>query len=255
MSYLHALEGRRTLLWDPDPQGAAGHLLEVKEKVKGGSLSLLTGDRDLGDAVRATAVNGWDVLPADMSARAADAALEDTKRPVKQLARVLKSARTNYDVLFLDCPPGLSLLSQNVFAAADLLLVPLVPTPLSVRTFDQLQDCLATVDGAQPAVHPFFSMVDGRKRLHADVRAELMRHDPHPDGVGAGGRFGRADGPDARAAGPHRTGRPGRAGLPGPVGGDQRAAELIGARPMQSGAPRPSLTRSQRRRPGPGPVC
>lgn len=171
-----ALEGRRVLLWDLDPQGAAGYLLEVKGKVKGGSLGLLTGDRDLGDAVRTTAVDGLHVLPADVSGRAADAALEDAKRPVKQLARVLKSVRSDYDVLILDCPPGLSLLSQNVFAAVDLLLVPLVPTPLSVRTLEQLQDFLATVDGAGPAVHPFFSMVDGRKRLHADVRAELMRH-------------------------------------------------------------------------------
>ena len=175
LAALAAREGRRTLLWDLDPQGAAGYLLRVKPKVKGGSIGLLTGRRDLDDAVKATSVDGLDLLPADVSIRAADAALEGAKRPDRQLARLLKTVRDDYDVVFLDCPPGLSLLSENVFAAADVLLVPLIPNPLSLRTYEQLAEFLAELDGPRPRVHPFFSMVDGRKRLHAEVRAELMR--------------------------------------------------------------------------------
>jgi chromosome partitioning protein len=173
LAALAAAAGRRTLLWDLDPQGAAGYLLRVKPKVKGGSLGLLTGDRHLTDAVRATSVPGLDLLPADVTIRTADTALEDAKKPGRQLNRVLKTVRDDYDLAVLDCPPGLTLLSENVFAATDLLLLPLVPAPLSLRTYEQLLEFL---DGAgQPRVHPFFSMVDGRKRLHADVRAELMR--------------------------------------------------------------------------------
>jgi chromosome partitioning protein len=173
LSALAALEGRRTLLWDLDSQGAAGYLLRVKPKVKGGSLGLLRGRRDLEDAVRATSVPGLDLLPADLSIREADHALEEAKKPERQLSRVLKTVKDDYDLVVLDCPPGLSLLSENVFAAADVLLLPLVPSPLSLRTYDQV---LQFLDGAgKPRVHPFFSMVDGRKRLHADVRVELMR--------------------------------------------------------------------------------
>jgi chromosome partitioning protein len=175
LATLAAADGRRTLLWDLDPQGAAGYLLRVKPKVKGGSLGLLTGHRDLDDAVKETSVDGLDVLPADVTIRAADFALEDAKKPEKQLGRLLKTVKDHYDVVFLDCPPGLSLLSENVFAAVDVLLVPLIPSPLSLRTLEQLEEFLTALDGPQPRVHPFFTMVDGRKRLHAEVRADLMR--------------------------------------------------------------------------------
>ena len=178
LAALAAADGRRTLLWDLDPQGAAGYVLRVKPKVKGGSIGLLTGQRDLSDAVKATSVAGLDLLPADVSIRGADTALEDSKRPEQQLRRLLKTVRDDYDLVILDCPPGLSLLSENVFAAVDVLLVPLIPAPLSVRTYDQLMEFLGQLDGAAPRVHPFFSMVDGRKRLHAEVRADLLRRQP-----------------------------------------------------------------------------
>ncbi len=178
LAALAAAEGRRTLLWDLDPQGAAGYLLRVKPKVKGGSIGLLTGRRDLDDAVKATSVENLDLLPSDVTIRGADAALEDAKRPDRQLGRLLKTVRDDYDLVVLDCPPGLSLLSENVFAAVDILLVPLIPSPLSLRTYEQLLEFLGGLDGPRPRVHPFFSMVDGRKRLHAEVRAELLRRTP-----------------------------------------------------------------------------
>jgi cellulose biosynthesis protein BcsQ len=175
LAALAALSGRRTLLWDLDPQGAAAFLLKTKPKVKGGSLRVLTGQRDLDDAVRSTSVPGLDLLPADATIRTADLALDEAKNPGRQLARVLKSVRSSYDLVFLDCPPGMGLLSENIFAAADLLVVPLLPTPLSVRTLDQLEEFLGTLEGHLPRVHPLLSMVDGRKKLHAQMHAELMR--------------------------------------------------------------------------------
>lgn len=172
LAALCAQSGRRTLLWDLDPQGAAAYLLQVKPKVKGGSLSVLTGERDLEDAVRSTDIQGLELLPADETIRNADVALEDAR---KQLNRMLKPVRESYDVVFLNCPPGLTLLSENVFRAADVLLMPLIPTPLSVRTYDQLLAFLETTEGHRPRVHPFLSMVDGRKKVHAELHAELLR--------------------------------------------------------------------------------
>jgi cellulose biosynthesis protein BcsQ len=81
---------------------------------------------------------------------------------------VLAPLADDYDLAVLDCAPSISLVSESVFAAADLLLVPLVPSTLSERTLDQLHDFL---DGPRPRVLPFFSMVDKRKRLHRDVMA------------------------------------------------------------------------------------
>ena len=180
LAALAAAEGLRTVLWDLDPQGAAAYLLKVKPKVKGASLSLLTGERELESAVKQTGVPGLDLLPADVSLRSADLALDEAKKPDKQLSRVLKTVRDDYDLAILDCPPGLTLLSENVFRSADLLLVPLVPTPLSVRTYDQLLDFLGTIGDVRSRVHPFFSMVDRRKTLHHDIRRELLQRTTRP---------------------------------------------------------------------------
>ncbi len=172
LAALSAMSGNRTLLWDLDTQGAVAYLLQVKPKVKGGSLGLLTGDRELEDAVRATSIDHLDVLPADETIRNADLALEDS---TKRLNRILKPVRDSYDVVILDCPPGLTSLSENVFRAADVLLMPLIPTPLSIRTYDQLTAFLEGVEGHRPKVHPFLSMVDGRKTVHRELHAELLR--------------------------------------------------------------------------------
>ena len=74
-------------------------------------------------------------------------------------------------MIFLDCPPSISLLSESVLHAADLLLVPLIPTTLSVRTLDQLTEFIADFDGQRPEILAFFSMIDRRKRLHMEIAA------------------------------------------------------------------------------------
>jgi cellulose biosynthesis protein BcsQ len=98
-----------------------------------------------------------------------DLALDAIKRPTRRLARVLEPLRDEYDYIFLDCPPSISLVSESVFEAADVLLVPIIPATLSSRTFDELE---ALVEG-QTRVLAFFSMVDGRKRLHREVMDQL----------------------------------------------------------------------------------
>src|SRR3954452_5253415 len=177
LAAIAAASGRRTLLWDLDPQGAAGFLLRVKPKVKGGTLGLLAGRRELDDAIKSTEIDGLELLPADVTARNADLTLEEAKRPVRQVGRLLKPLADDYDLVILDCPPSLSLLSENVFEAAHLLLAPVVPSPLSMRTLTQLQRFLADGDGHRPAVRGFFSMVDSRKRLHLEAVASP------PDGM------------------------------------------------------------------------
>ena len=76
-------------------------------------------------------------------------------------------------MIFLDCPPSISLLSESVLHAADTLLVPLIPTTLSVRTLDQLTEFITGFDGHRPGVLAFFSMLDRRKRLHQEIAERL----------------------------------------------------------------------------------
>jgi chromosome partitioning protein len=173
LAYLAARDVRRTLVWDLDPQGAATFLLRVRPHVKGGGKALIRGTRPLDHAIRATDFDGLDVLPADFTYRSMDLALDNAKKPTQRIAKLLAPLAGFYDTVFLDCPPGLSLVSENALRAADLLLVPLIPTTLSLHTFDQLTEFLAGMKGGGPRVLAFFSMVDRRKRLHREIVERL----------------------------------------------------------------------------------
>lgn len=178
LAYLAARAGRRTLLWDLDPQGAATFLFRVKPRVKGGGERLLGGRRPIDTALKGTDFDGLDLLPADFTYRHMDldlARAANPKKATRTLSRLLGDLAGDYDVVFLDTPPSVSLVSENVLHAADVVLVPIIPTVLAQRTFDQLVEFLSTFNGNRPEVHGFFSMADRRKSLHRDLIATLPR--------------------------------------------------------------------------------
>jgi chromosome partitioning protein len=166
---LAARDGVRTVIWDLDPQGAASFLFRVVPKVKGGGRGLIRGRREPIDVMKGTDLEGLDLLPADFSYRHLDIQLDKRKKPLQGVRRVLAQLEDDYDLAILDCAPSISLVSESVFTAADLLLVPLVPSTLSVRTLEQLQAFLARGPQPAPDVLAFFSMVDRRKRLHREL--------------------------------------------------------------------------------------
>ena len=189
LSYLAAKDGYRVLLWDLDPQGAASYLFRIKPRVKGGGKALIEGTKSVDAAIKGTDFDGLDLLPADFTYRNLDLLLDAAKRPDRRLASLLAPLKSEYDAVFLDCPPSISLLSESVLHAADLLLVPLIPTTLSVRTLDQLTEFVGGFNGHQPDVLAFFSMIDRRKRLHTQIArdlpaaAALLRGDGDPRAV------------------------------------------------------------------------
>jgi cellulose biosynthesis protein BcsQ len=165
------------LLWDLDPQGAATFFVRVKPKVRGGAKRLVGRKGVLDAHVRATDLTGVHVIPADFSLRHLDVHLDATKRPVERLAALLAPVADQYDLAVLDCAPGISLASESVFGAADMLIVPTIPTTLSARTLDQLDEFLGRLTHP-PAVRPFFSMVDRRKSLHRELVDSLAERWP-----------------------------------------------------------------------------
>jgi cellulose biosynthesis protein BcsQ len=174
LAWTAADEGARVLLWDLDPQAAATFLLRVRPKVRGGGAKLVGGRSDPAALLKGSDHPRLDLLPADFSYRNMDLALDATKRPTEGLRRVLAPIAGDYDYVFLDCAPAISLASESVFSASDVLLVPLIPTPLSLRTYDQLRGFVADrVAKPRPRILAFLSMADGRKTLHRDVAAEL----------------------------------------------------------------------------------
>ncbi len=176
LAYLAAKEGYRTLIWDLDPQGASSFYFRIKPRVKGGSKKMLRGKVDLDDVIKGTDFENLDLLPADFSYRNMDLLLGKSKHPTMRLLELLRPFLHEFDLIFLDCPPSISLVSENIFQATDTLLIPTIPTTLSLRTYRQLLD-FAEANGLDDLkILPFFSMVDRRKRMHIDMLEQLPEH-------------------------------------------------------------------------------
>lgn len=178
LAYLCAAGGQRTLLWDLDAQGAATYTLQCKPWERVSAKKLVAGARDLPELPVPTGYDGLDVLPSDFSYRHFDLHLSARKSPTERLLKMSRALRDMYDVMFLDCPPGISLLSENVLRAADAVIVPVIPTPLSLRMLRQLRDFLIANRWTDMTLIPFFSMVDRRKSLHEEVIASTRANFP-----------------------------------------------------------------------------
>lgn len=177
IAYLAALAGRPTVLWDLDPQGAATYILQGQPDARASAKKLIRGKRELPDLLAPTPYPCLSLLPADFSYRNFDVHLSERKHPTERLMRMTRSLRDGIELLILDCPPGMTLLTENVLRAADALVVPVVPAPLSLRMLEQLEEFIARTGWTDIRVLPFFSMVDHRKSLHAEVMAEArLRH-------------------------------------------------------------------------------
>lgn len=166
LAYMCAAENYRTLIWDLDPQGAASYYFRIKASIKSGTNGLVNGKHVLSELIKATNYTNLDLIPADFSYRNMDLYLDETNKPTRRLRKLLKQLSSHYDFVFLDCPPSISLVSENVFAAADALVIPTIPTTLSLRTLKQLADFLKDTKNDGLLLLPFFSMVDRRKNLH-----------------------------------------------------------------------------------------
>ena len=172
LSFLAARGGYHTLLVDLDPQSAATYYFRVKPKLKRESRGLPDG-KALDASIKATDFDNLELLPGDFSHRNLDIAFAERKRRTRRLDIALRRLREEYDLIILDCPPTIDILAENIFNAADRLLVPLIPTTLSIRTFEQLRGFLFEQGPGAPGLLAYFSMVDGRRTMHREIMAAL----------------------------------------------------------------------------------
>ena len=163
------LSSRRTLLWDLDPQAASSYLLSGT-RAKEQAQSVFSKDLEPEKLIRRTAIERLDLLPADASLRGLDLLFHELDKK-KRLAKLLSGLAGRYDRILLDCPPGLTETSDQVMRAADLIVVPVIPSPLSERAFAEVERHL----GGKAQLLPVHSMVDKRRALHAEALAR------HPD--------------------------------------------------------------------------
>ena len=178
LAYLCAADGRATLLWDLDSQGGATYALRGESQQQASAKKLLAGKRELPELILASGYPRLDLLPADFSYRNFALHLAERRHPTERLLKMSRPLREIYATLFLDCPAGISLLSESVLRAADIIIVPLVPTPLSLRMLVQLYEFIAREGWSDLVLLPFFSLVDRRRSLHVELITEARAQFP-----------------------------------------------------------------------------
>ena len=164
LSYLAAATGRRVLVWDLDPQAAASFAFRVRPRVDGFGKHLQSAETFV-EAIRETDYANLHLLPADFAYRKLDRLLDEAGKPRRVVRTLIDTLGRDYDLVFLDCPAGFTLVTEGIFAAADAVLVPTVPTVLSLRTLARLMKW-ADRSESRARLAAFFSMVDRRKTLH-----------------------------------------------------------------------------------------
>lgn len=166
--------GHNTLLWDLDAAGGAGFLYSVEPKqAKAGSM--FARDEAPEELLWETGYPGLDLLPADASLRQLDNQLAQMGRK-RRLAKLATRLGKQYDRIILDCPPGINEISSQVLRTAEIVIVPLPPSPLSQRALDMVTAEIKRVGDKAPSILPVFSMVDIRRKLHREALAEHPRY-------------------------------------------------------------------------------
>ena len=165
--------GHRTLLMDLDPQGAATFYFRVAsaEKFRMRDTKSLTDG--LRRNIRESDFPGLDIVPSNLGYRHFDILLDGMAKRRRQFRKVLEEFKNDYDVILMDCPPNITLLSENVFRASDAILVPVIPTVLSRRTLEQLAGFFRDEKLPGEILRPFFSMAQKRNKMHREIMEEL----------------------------------------------------------------------------------
>lgn len=174
MAYMAAESGMRTLLIDLDPQGASSFYFRVKPSKKQQGKRFINASQSLLKQIKASDFENLDIIPAHLSFRNFDALLSQLKKSNKRLNKTFSKLADEYDLVILDCPPTISYLSEAVFTASDIIFVPVIPTTLSERTYEQLLEFFNKKDYPKKRIVPFFTMVQPQKSLHKNTMQTMQ---------------------------------------------------------------------------------
>ncbi|HCC34948.1 MAG TPA: chromosome partitioning protein ParA [Ruminococcaceae bacterium] len=174
---------RRVLLVDVDPQGNAtsGYGINKRELI-GSTYEMLIGQMSASEVCIRTKYRNVDVLPSNIGLAGAELELIELERRETRLKTALAPCRTEYDYIFIDCPPSLGMITINAFSAADTLLVPIQCEYYALEGLSQL---IATVRHVKRLYNPqidvegvLLTMYDGRLNLTQQVVDEVKKFFP-----------------------------------------------------------------------------
>lgn len=165
LSYVSAHRGKKTLLCDMDPQGAASYYYRIPIEGKFNKKQFLKGKCE--KFIQKTAYPNLSLLPAHFSFRNLDIALDE--KGSSELKKLFSNLKDQYEVLVFDCPPNMTLLSENLIMTADQVVMPIIPTTLSIRALAQSVHFFDKIGAERKKLRAFFSMVERRKKMHIDT--------------------------------------------------------------------------------------
>ena len=176
LAYLASAEGIKTLLIDMDPQAASSYYLSAESDVDSKDVkNMVKGSFDIVDNIWQTDYANLDILPSGSDYRKIELYLNDIKDASRWLSDFVRPIKKDYDLVIIDCPPNITLLTENIFRNSDFILVPVVPTVLSVRTYEQILEYFGTHRLNKGKLLPFFSMFEKRKKMHNETVRSFAR--------------------------------------------------------------------------------
>ena len=173
--------GKRVLLCDFDPQANATSGLGIdKRKLQDSVYDCVVNDLPTKQAIVSTQFG--DVLPATADLAGAAVELISLDSPNMRLKNALEQVKNEYDVIFIDCPPSLEMLTVNALAAADGILV---PVQCEYYALEGLTDLMSTLRIVKKRINPnleifgvALTMFDGRTNFSTQVAQEVRKHFP-----------------------------------------------------------------------------
>ncbi len=176
-----AVLGNRVLLVDMDPQGNATSGLGIDPRSLQITLyNCLISNVKLHDAVKATEVNGLSLLPANADLSGAEVELVNVEDREKILQRFLRDVSQLFDIIFLDCPPTLGILTVNALVAAQSILV---PVQCEYYAMEGLSRLIGSIDRIRQSFNPdlklegiVLTMFDARNTLARQVVEQVREH-------------------------------------------------------------------------------
>ena len=178
-----ALKGQKVLLMDIDPQGNATSGLGVnKRELETSSYDVIVNALPIEKAIRKTEFENLWVLPSNMNLAGAELELVDMKHRESKIKNAVAPIKSDFDFIFLDCPPSLGLITLNALCAADTVLVPIQCEYYALEGLSQL---MSTIRQVKRLYNPhiemegvLLNMYDGRLNLTQQVVGELKRFFP-----------------------------------------------------------------------------
>ncbi len=178
-----AAVGRRALLFDLDPQANATSGLGVEKTEGASAYRVLLGEGNLANKLQKTAFERLDLIPSEVDLCGADFELARAENHLQRVTQAIQPLVQSgqFDIIFIDCPPSLGVLTLNAFAAADAVLVPLQCEYYALEGISMLNRVMAQLhdSGVNPRLRLIgvvMTMYDGRTKLAQQVVSEVREH-------------------------------------------------------------------------------